>query len=84
MIGLGKLSPEARMVEVQCGSGLRARSLTDWLGPGAKYDGLDTDPALAQWCDAAYSRRLDFDFQSPLTLRSRSRCRSTTGARTSC
>ena len=34
MIGLGKLSPEARMVEVGSGSGLRARSLTDWLGPG--------------------------------------------------
>ncbi len=62
MIGLGKLSPEARMIEVQCGSGLRARSLTDWLGPGALYDGLDTDPALPVWCDRAYERRLDFEF----------------------
>lgn len=63
MIGLGKLSPEARMVEVQCGVGLRARSLTDWLGPGAKYDGLDTDAGLAGWCEQAYARRLDFDFR---------------------
>ena len=31
------------MVEVGCGSGLRARSLTDWLGPGGLYDGLDAD-----------------------------------------
>ncbi len=63
MIGLGKLSPEARVVEVQCGCGLRARSLTDWLGPGALYDGLDTDAALAEWCNMAYSRRLDFEFR---------------------
>lgn len=62
MIGLGKLSPEARMVEVQCGVGLRARSLTDWLGPGAKYDGIDTDAGLATWCEQTYAERLDFDF----------------------
>ena len=63
MIGLGKLSPEARMVELGCGSGLRARSLTDWLGPGGLYDGLDADVRSVAWCDAAYAQRMDFEFR---------------------
>ena len=54
MIGLGKLSPEARMVEIGCGSGLRARSLTDWLGPGGLYDGIDGDVRAVAWCEEAY------------------------------
>ncbi len=63
MIGLGKLSPEARVVEVGCGIGLRARSLTDWLGPAALYDGLDADAASIAWCDATYRLRMDFEFR---------------------
>lgn len=62
MIRLGKLSPEARMIEFQCGIGLRACSLTDWFGPGALYDGIDTNAELTTWCDEAYKRRLDFEF----------------------
>lgn len=62
MIALAKLSPEARLIDVQCGSGLRANALHDWLGPGALYDGLDTDESLIDWCDSAYAQRMDFEF----------------------
>jgi SAM-dependent methyltransferase len=68
MIGLGKLSPEARMVEVGCGSGLRARSLTDWLGPGGLYDGLDSDARAVAWCESAYAHRMDFEFAHHASL----------------
>src|SRR3954470_2324871 len=68
MIGLGKLSPEARMVELGCGVGLRARSLTDWLGPGGLYDGLDADEGAVEWCRTAYEHRMDFEFRTHSSL----------------
>src|SRR5436190_3292469 len=68
MIGLGKLSPEARMIELGCGAGLRARSLTDWLGPAGLYDGLDADEAAVEWCQTAYEHRMDFEFRRHAAL----------------
>lgn len=62
MIGLGKLSPDERVVELGCGYGLAARALADYLGPGASYDGVDGRAEAVAWCEQAYENRIDFHF----------------------
>lgn len=62
LIGLGKLSPDERVVELGSGYGMAARALADYLGPGASYDGVDASPDAVGWCEHAYENRIDFHF----------------------
>ncbi len=62
LIGLGKVRPDERVLDVRCGLGIRARPLSDYLGPGATYDGIDTDERAVAWCERAYRHRPDFAF----------------------
>lgn len=64
LIGLGKLSPDERVVELGCGYGKAARALADYLGPGASYDGVDPNAAAVAWCSQAYANRIDFHFHA--------------------
>lgn len=62
LIGLGKLSPDERVVELGSGYGMAARALADYLGPGASYDGVDVRAEAVAWCEQAYENRIDFHF----------------------
>lgn len=62
LINLGKLRPDERVLEVGCGIGRIARPLSDYLGPGATYDGIDPDARGIEWCRRAYRDRPDFAF----------------------
>ena len=53
MIGLGELSPEARVVERRLRRSGAARALADRLArAGRLYDGLDADAGAVEWCQA--------------------------------
>ena len=62
LITLGKLGPDERVLDVGSGIGRIARPLSDYLGPGASYDGFDPDPRGIQWTQRAYRNRPDFTF----------------------
>ncbi len=63
LITLGKLGPDERVLDVGSGIGRIARPLSDYLGPGASYDGFDPDPRGIEWSEHAYRDRPDFTFK---------------------
>ncbi len=62
LITLGKLGPDERVLDVGSGIGRIARPLSDYLGPGASYDGFDPDARGIEWSERAYRHRPDFTF----------------------
>lgn len=68
LIDLG-LHPDARILDVGCGTGLLAQALEGYLSDRGRYVGTDLAPQAIEFCQARY-RRPNFHFQvnEPTTL----------------
>jgi SAM-dependent methyltransferase len=55
LIDLG-LTPEAKLLDVGCGTGLLAASLHDFLSEGGEYIGADISPEAVAFCRSRFSR----------------------------
>lgn len=51
------LSPDERVLDVGSGMGRKTIPLTQFLGDGARYEGLDVNPAGVEWCRARITAR---------------------------
>jgi SAM-dependent methyltransferase len=56
MRDLGGLQPDARVLDVGCGTGRLAVALTDYLTEGS-YKGFDIVPSAVRWCQEEITRR---------------------------
>ncbi|TSD93145.1 class I SAM-dependent methyltransferase [Skermania sp. ID1734] len=57
------LSPDASVLDIGCGSGRIAIALTEFLSPGANYQGFDIVPSAIEWCQREISSRYNnFEF----------------------
>src|SRR5262249_54094472 len=50
IVGLCRLSPGSRILEVGCGCGRLARAFAGYLGPTGSYEGFDVAPTLVDRC----------------------------------
>lgn len=48
---LGKLTPEASVLDIGCGIGRMARPLTSYLSKKGRYEGFDIDRRGIEWCE---------------------------------
>lgn len=55
LIDLG-LTPESKILDVGCGTGLLAASLCDFLGEQGRYTGADISPEAIAFCRSRFSR----------------------------
>lgn len=62
LVGLAKVRPDERVLELGFAPGVIARPLAGYLGPGATYHGLDADRRAVEWARRAYRDRPDFAF----------------------
>jgi SAM-dependent methyltransferase len=64
LIDLCELRPDDQILDVGCGAGRVAISLTDYLSPEGKYEGVDVMPWAIEWCQRAISpNHPNFSFQ---------------------
>lgn len=60
---LGALTKEARVLDIGCGCGRTAAALTSYLGPAARFVGVDIIPGLVSFCQREItSRHATFSF----------------------
>src|SRR5579862_8607928 len=61
--GVGGLRPEDRVLDLCCGVGRIAIPLTGYLGPQARYAGIDVWAEGIRWCEQAITPRFpNFEF----------------------
>jgi len=65
MIDLGRMTPDAAVLDMGCGPGRLAAPLTRYLDPDrSRYEGFDVMPRSIRWCSKAISpRHPNFHFQ---------------------
>lgn len=64
LIRFADLTPKARVFDIGCGCGRLAAALTNYLGPDARYEGLDIHRPYVDWCDRHITPRFpQFHFQ---------------------
>lgn len=63
LVSLGRLAPHERVIDIGCGPGRLAHELEGFLGPAARYTGIDPSRECITWLSEAYQHRLDFDFE---------------------
>ena len=62
LIGLAKLLPSHRVLDVGCGCGKLARPLTTYLNSQGGYDGIDITREVINWCKERYQNYPNFRF----------------------
>jgi SAM-dependent methyltransferase len=61
---LGKLSPDASVLDIGCGIGRMARPLTSYLSKNGRYEGFDIDRRGIEWCQRNITPKFpQFNFQ---------------------
>jgi SAM-dependent methyltransferase len=58
-----KIAPNARILDVGCASGQKARSLTKYLNDQGSYEGFDIVARGIEWCKKNYCAYPNFNFQ---------------------
>jgi len=56
------LLPTAAVLDIGCGNGSVARSLTQYLTPPGRYEGIDVNPATVRWLQERYQPYPSFRF----------------------
>jgi SAM-dependent methyltransferase len=62
LVAYADLKPSSSVLDIGCGIGRVARSLTPILATDGQYRGFDVDPAAVAWCQRAYARFTNFSF----------------------
>jgi pimeloyl-ACP methyl ester carboxylesterase/SAM-dependent methyltransferase len=56
LIEYAGLTPSDRILDLGCGLGRTAQALRDYMGPEARYDGVDVVRDVVRWCQQNLSR----------------------------
>lgn len=62
LVKRARLLPTERVLDLGCGPGHHARPLTEYLSPEGRFDGLDIDSAVIDFCKQAYAGHRNFNF----------------------
>jgi len=64
-VRLGQLAPDHRLLDVGCGVGRMAATLTTYLSSSGSYEGFDVVPSGIEWCQANITpRHRNFHFRT--------------------
>jgi SAM-dependent methyltransferase len=80
-IDLAGLKPDATFLDIACGCGRVARSLTGYLSPTATYEGFDAAKKPVEWAQGVITKRFpNFHFRTADTFNKRYNPSGKTGA----
>lgn len=78
---LAGLKPDAVFLDIACGCGRVARALTEYFGPGAKYEGFDAAKKPVAWAQSVITPKFpNFHFRTIDTFNKRYNPSGKTGA----
>ena len=78
---LAGLKPDAAFLDIACGCGRVARALTEYFGPGAKYEGFDAAKKPVAWAQSVITPKFpNFHFRTIDTFNKRYNPSGKTGA----
>lgn len=63
LVKRGNLQPNDRVLDLGCGPGHHARTLTEYLSDDGSFDGLDIGKSVIDYCQAAYAHYRNFTFR---------------------
>jgi SAM-dependent methyltransferase len=63
LIEHAKLMPDEKVLDLGCGIGQKARTLTRYINQQGSYEGLDIVPAGISWCKEKYREYTNYNFQ---------------------